>query len=357
VNETSEIIMTTQITLPQPDDCHVHLRDGALLALTVPHIAKQCARAIVMPNLLPPIITVKSAADYRARILAAVPADCDFEPLMTLYLTDETTQDELIAAKNSGFIHAVKCYPAGATTHSDSGVTNLKKCYSLFETMQEIDMPLLLHGEVTDPDVDIFDREAVFIERTLNPIIQAFPELRIVLEHITTKTAVEFILATNDNVAATITAHHLWLDRNDLLVGGIRPHYYCLPILKRASDKKALRKAAISGNKKFFMGTDSAPHPHTDKETSCGCAGIYTAYASLALYATVFEEENAIDKLASFCSVFGAQFYQLPVSTVQCKLKKQTWTVPKSYGVGNTNIIPFAANEQLTWSQNCETYR
>jgi len=345
-----QITMTKQIVLQRPDDFHIHLRDEDLLSLTVPHVTAQCARAIVMPNLKPPITTVKMAADYRQRILAHIPEGQDFEPLMTLYLTDSTDSNDLQSAKDSGIIHAVKCYPAGATTHSEAGVTNLEALYPLFETMQQIDMPLLLHGEVTDTNVDIFDREAVFIERTLNPIIKAFPELRIVLEHITTKVAVDFINESSTPIAATITAHHLWLTRNDLLVGGIRPHYYCLPIVKRTEDRAALREAATSGNPKFFMGTDSAPHPIETKESSCGCAGIYTAHATMSLYATVFEQENALEKLSDFCCKFGAEFYQLPINSAQCVLEKKSWTVPESYAFSHSEIIPFASNERLKWT-------
>jgi len=338
-----------KITLLQPDDWHSHLRDDAALATTVPHTAQFFARAIVMPNLRPPVTTVEQAQAYRERILAHVPNGHHFEPLMTLYLTDNTSADELRAAKASDFIHAVKYYPAGATTHSDAGVTQLEKVYPLLEVMSEIDLPLLMHGETTDPSVDIFDREAYFIEHALAPLTERFPQLRMVLEHITTEQAVDFVLDSTPHVGATITVHHLLLQRNDMLAGGIRPHYYCLPILKRQRHQEALHRAAASGNPKFFLGTDSAPHNQQSKESDCGCAGIYTAHAALPLYAEAFEQIGTLDKLEAFASHHGADFYGLPRNTRTMTLEKRAWHVPAAYPLGNDTLIPLRQGESIAW--------
>ena len=297
-----------QLTLTRPDDWHLHLRDGALMQAVLPDTARQFARAIVMPNLKPPVTTTTQAREYRQRILAALPAGAKFEPLMTLYLTDNTTVQEVRKAKQSGIIHAFKYYPAGATTNSDAAVTDLRKAYPALEEMQRCDVPLLVHGEVTDSAVDVFDRERVFIDRVLQPLLRDLPQLRVVFEHITTLEAVQFVTAAANTIAATITAHHLLYNRNAMFSGGLRPHYYCLPVLKREAHRMALIAAATSGNKKFFLGTDSAPHAQYTKETSCGCAGIYTAHAAIELYAEAFEQANALDKLEAFASFFGADF-------------------------------------------------
>ncbi len=334
------------LILPRPDDWHVHLRDGDMLAAVLPDTARRFARAIVMPNLKPPVRTVSEAAAYRARILAALPAGMRFEPLMTLYLTDNTSPAEIFKARDSGFVHAVKYYPAGATTNSDSGVTDIGRVETALEAMQEAGLPLLLHGEVTDPDVDLFDREAVFIDRILAPLLQRQPRLKVVLEHITTRQAAEFVAAAPANVGATITAHHLLYNRNAMFQGGIRPHYYCLPVLKRETHREALIAAATSGNPKFFLGTDSAPHARAAKETACGCAGIYTAHAAIELYAEVFESANALDRLQAFCSHFGADFYGLPRNSDTITLVKVNHTLPGTHPGG---ITPLRANEQLAW--------
>ena len=338
------------ITLTRPDDWHLHLRDGAALATTVPHTARSFARAIVMPNLKPPVTTTELALAYRARILAALPAGVSFEPLMTLYLTDNTPAQEIIRARQSGQVAAVKLYPAGATTHSDAGVTALEKTWPALEAMQEHGLPLLIHGEVTDTNIDIFDRERVFIERHLIPLTQRFPALRIVFEHITTKEAADFVRAASPNVAATITAHHLLLNRNAMLAGGIRPHYYCLPVLKRETHRLALIAAATSGNPKFFLGTDSAPHTRLTKETSCGCAGMYTAHAAIELYAEAFEAAGALDKLEGFASFYGPDFYHLPRNNTHITLRKQAWRVPATYALGDDVLVPFRANESIAWT-------
>lgn len=340
-----------KITLTQPDDWHAHLRDGAFLQRTVYDITQQFARAIVMPNLMPPVLTVAEANAYKDRIMAHVPKDKHFTPLMTLYLTDTFLPETIVAAKNSGFIHACKLYPAGATTHSDAGVRDIKKIYSVFETMEKKGLPLLLHGEATDPHIDIFQRERVFIDEVLSPLCKSFPNLKIVLEHITTKEAVEFILAAPNNIAATITAHHLLLNRNALFEGGINPHHYCLPILKRNEHQQALIQAAISGNPKFFLGTDSAPHAVNKKECSHGCAGIYTSHAAIELYAEVFEQVNALDKLEAFASFFGADFYGLPRNTTSITIEKKPWQVPKSLKFGNQILKPFRAGEIINWTR------
>lgn len=336
------------LTLTQPDDWHLHVRDGAVLKTVLPHTVRQFARAIIMPNLKPPVRSVEDAAAYRDRILAAIPTGQRFEPLMTLYLTDNTSPEDITAAKESQFVKAVKYYPAGATTNSDFGVTDIRKCDRVFETMQEVDLPLLLHGEVTDSEVDVFEREKVFIERHLIPLKQRFPDLRIVLEHITTADAVQFVLSA-DNVAATITPQHLLFNRNILFKGGIRPHYYCLPILKGEKHRQAIVQAATSGNPKFFLGTDSAPHARNNKETSCGCAGCYSALHALALYAEAFERADALDKLEAFASFYGPDFYQLPRNTEQITLTKSTWRIPEEIPLSESELVPLWAGHEITW--------
>ena len=340
-----------QITLTQPDDFHLHLRDGEQMKAVLPYSARQFARAIIMPNLKPPIVSTEMAAAYRQRIVSALPDDLknSFEPLMTLYLTDNTTPGEILRAKESGIVYGIKLYPAGATTNSDAGVTDIAYCYLVLETMEKCGMPLLVHGEITDPAVDVFDREKMFIDRVLMPITQHFPGLRIVFEHITTQDAADFVTNATDNIAATITAHHLRYNRNAIFQGGIRPHYYCLPVLKRESHRKALIKAATSGNKKFFLGTDSAPHPCTLKENDCGCAGIFTAHAAIELYAEVFEQADALDKLESFASFNGADFYQLPRNSTTITLSKTQWNLPKHIDFAKDILIPLAAGETLLW--------
>ena len=339
-----------KLTITRPDDWHLHVRDGELLKDIVPFSAHQFARAIIMPNLSPPVITTAQALAYRERILAVLDADTEFNPLMTLYLTDNTPADEISQARNSQHIHAVKLYPAGATTNSDAGVTDIKKCYGTLEAMQQQGMPLLVHGEVTDPQIDIFDREQVFIEKVLIPTRQAFPELKIVFEHITTRQAVDYVLSEDSQyTAATITPQHLLYNRNALFSGGIRPHYYCLPVLKREEHRLALVAAATSGNPRFFLGTDSAPHAQNQKETSCGCAGIFSAPLALELYARVFDENNALDKLEGFASFYGADFYQLPRNSEQISLQKQSWQVPDSYPLADGRIIPLHAGGTEDW--------
>ena len=342
--------MTTKtLTITRPDDWHLHVRDGDALNAVLPDTARQFARAIIMPNLKPPVRSTLEAGGYRDRILAALPANTAFEPLMTLYLTDNTDPAEIKRAKASGFVYAVKYYPAGATTNSDSGVTDIRKCDAVFEMMQSVGMPLLLHGEVTDSDVDIFDREKIFIERYLISLTLRFPNLRIVFEHITTANAVKFVLAASENVAATITAHHLLFNRNEIFKGGIRPHYYCLPVLKREEHRLALLKAAISGSQKFFLGTDSAPHAKNTKEANCGCAGCYTALHAMELYATAFESADALDKLEGFASFFGADFYRLPRNTGTITLEKSLWQVPDELPFSGSAIVPLRAGDMLDW--------
>jgi dihydroorotase len=336
------------LTITQPDDWHLHLRDGDALQAVLPHTVRQFARAIVMPNLKPPVRSVAEAAAYRDRILAAVPTGQSFEPLMTLYLTDNTTPEEIIAAKESQFVKAVKYYPAGATTNSDFGVTDIRKCDRVFEAMQAVDLPLLLHGEVTDHIVDVFDRERVFIDRYLVPLTSRFPRLRVVLEHITTSEAVAFVLSA-DRVAATITPQHLLFNRSQIFQGGIRPHFYCLPILKRETHRQALLEAATSGNPKFFLGTDSAPHARDSKETFCGCAGCYSALHAMELYAEAFESVGAIDRLEAFASFYGADFYQLPRNSGQVTLVKQAWRVPEELPFPGSGLVPLWAGEEMTW--------
>lgn len=338
-----------QITLTRPDDWHVHVRDGAALHTVVPHTARQFARAIIMPNLRPPIIATDQALAYRQRILAAVPTGLDFDPLMTLYLTDNTSPKEIERAKASGQVVACKLYPAGATTNSDSGVTRIESIYPALAAMEETGLLLLVHGEVTNGDVDIFDREAVFIKRVLMPLSDRFPRLKVVMEHITTQEAVDFVTAAPATVAATITAHHLLYNRNALFLGGIRPHYYCLPVLKREAHRLALLAAAISGNPKFFLGTDSAPHARHTKETGCGCAGCYTAHAALELYAEAFEEANALERLEGFASFHGADFYGLPRNHGTLILRKETRPVATQFEFGDATLIPLRAGETLAW--------
>lgn len=341
-------VMTDQIRLTRPDDWHIHLRDGAALSRTVPDAARCFQRAIVMPNLAPPVMNTEQALAYKSRILDARPTGSQFEPLMVLYLTDSTDPNEIFRAKAAG-IHACKLYPAGATTNSASGVTDINKIYPVLEAMQEAGMVFLLHGEVTDSAIDIFDREKVFLERTFSQVVTHFPTLRMVLEHITTRDSADFVAAAPAHVAATITAHHLLYNRNHMLAGGIRPHYYCLPILKRNTHQEALVAAATSGNPKFFLGTDSAPHAQNKKEAACGCAGSYTANAAIELYAEVFEDADALDKLEAFASHFGPDFYQLPRNTDTITLVKQAWQMPDSLSLGDQALIPLRAGETLRW--------
>lgn len=337
------------LTLTRPDDWHLHLRDGDVLHAVLPHSARQFARAIIMPNLRPPVTTTAQALAYRTRILEALPDGMKFEPLMTLYLTDNTSPAEIARAKSSGLIHACKLYPAGATTNSDSGVTDIHKIYPVLEAMQTHEMPLLVHSEVTDPQVDIFDREAVFIARVLVPTMRDFSALKVVLEHLTTQDAVEYVREAPATIAATITAHHLLYNRNAIFQGGIRPHYYCLPVLKRERHRQALLKAATSGDPKFFLGTDSAPHPRSGKETACGCAGCYTAHAALELYAEAFDSVGALDKLEAFASFHGADFYGLPRNSETVTLQRQPVPVPDSFPLGEDRLIPLRSGESLAW--------
>jgi dihydroorotase len=337
------------ITLTRPDDWHLHLRDGPALASIAGHSAERFGRAIIMPNLKPPITTTAQVLAYRERILAALPKGARFEPLMTLYLTDHTPPEEIRRAKRSGQVHAVKLYPAGATTYSDQGVTDMRHVFRTLGAMEEEQVPLLVHGEVTDPEVDVFDRERVFIERTLAPLLERFSGLRVVFEHITTQEAAEFVMGGPERLAATITAHHLLLNRNALFQGGIRPHYYCLPVLKREVHRQALLRAAASGSPKFFLGTDSAPHARTAKENARGCAGIYTAHAGIELYAEIFEEAGALDRLEGFASQFGADFYGLPRNSGTVTLRKETWRVPERFMLGVDELIPFRGGEECRW--------
>ena len=337
------------LTLTRPDDWHLHLRDGDAMRAVLPHSTRQFARAIIMPNLRPPVTTTEQALAYRARILDAIPAGSTFQPLMTLYLTDNTSPAEIVRTKDSNHVVACKLYPAGATTNSDSGVTDVRNIYSVLEMMQAHGLPLLVHGEVTDPEVDVFDREAVFIERVLMPTIRDFPALKVVLEHITTQDAVEYVRAAPATIAATITAHHLLYNRNAIFQGGIRPHYYCLPILKREHHRQALIRAATSGDPKYFLGTDSAPHPRQGKETACGCAGCYTAHAALELYAEAFESADALDKLEAFASLHGPDFYGLPRNTKTLTLLRQPTSVPDRFPFGTDTLIPLRAGETVRW--------
>jgi len=341
--------MITELTLTRPDDWHLHLRDGDGLKAVLPDTAKQFARAIVMPNLRPPVTTAEAALAYYQRIKQALPAGLTFEPLMTLYLTDNTPAQEIVAARASGVVQAVKLYPAGATTNSDSGVTSLHKCAGALAEMEKQGMPLLIHGEVTDGEVDVFDREKVFIERHLQPLLKDFPGLKVVFEHITTQDAAAFVAAGSANLAATITAHHLLMNRNAMFSGGMRPHHYCLPVLKRETHRLALVQAAISGSGKFFLGTDSAPHPKSAKEASCGCAGMYTAHAAIELYAEAFEEAGALDQLQGFASEFGADFYGLPRNREQITLRKVAWQVPETIPFADDVLVPLRAGQTIAW--------
>jgi dihydroorotase len=338
----------SSITITQPDDWHLHLRDGEALKSVAPFTARQFARAIVMPNLNPPVTTVIRAVEYLDQILAAVDGT-DFEPLMTLYLTDETSAKEIIAARKSCFIKGIKLYPAGATTNSDAGVTDLKHCDGALEEMQKAGLPLLVHGEVTDPQTDVFDREKVFIEKKLLPLSQRYPELKIVFEHITTKEAADFVTQSGDHIAATITPHHLLYNRNAMFKGGLQPHNYCLPILKRDIHQQALLATIRSGNKKFFLGTDSAPHAKNKKESACGCAGIFSAHAAIEIYTTIFEQQNALDKLEAFASFNGPDFYGLPRNSKTITLLKENWKIPEQYPLGEKTLVPFLAGETIPW--------
>jgi len=342
-------ISVDTITLRRPDDWHVHLRDGAMLAVVLPFTARQFARAIVMPNLVPPVTDVAAALAYRERILAALPAGASFTPLMTCYLTDTTDPQEVARGFEQGIFTAAKLYPAHATTNSALGVTDIDRVMPVFERMTALGMPLLVHGEVTDPAVDVFDREAVFIDRVLDPLRRRLPELRIVLEHITTEEAVGYVEVGGPNLAATITAHHLVINRNAIFSGGIRPHLYCLPIAKREKHRQALRRAATSGNPRFFLGTDSAPHLVPAKETACGCAGIFTAPCALEIYAEVFEEEGALDRLEAFAAFNGPKFYRLPVNEIRVIMRREPFAVPRSIGEGANALVPFRAGEILRW--------
>lgn len=339
----------TTLRLRRPDDWHLHLRDGAHLAAVAPFTAAQFARAIVMPNLKPPVTTVASAAAYRDRILGALPSHARFEPLMTLYLTDGTPSDEIRLAKSSGFIVGAKLYPAGATTHSDAGVTGIERIYDVLATMEECGLVFQVHGEVTDRDVDVFDRERVFIDRILEPVTRRFPRLKIVFEHVTTREAVEFVKQAGNHVAATITPQHLLHNRNALFQGGIRPHFYCLPVLKREHDRQALVAAATSDSNKFFLGTDSAPHAKHTKENACGCAGIFSAHAAIELYAEVFEQAHKLDRLEAFASERGPAFYGLPRNEEFIELERTEWRVPATYRFGADELVPFRAGETLAW--------
>lgn len=341
--------MSDRLTLLRPDDWHIHLRDGAVLQHTVRDVARTFARAIIMPNLVPPVRNAAEADAYRQRILAARPAGSRFEPLMVLYLTDNTTAEEVRSAKASGFVHAAKLYPAGATTNSDSGVTSIDNIFHVLEAMAEVGLPLLVHGEVTRAEVDVFDREKRFIDEHLTRVVERFPSLKVVFEHITTDDAAQFVQAAPANVGATITAHHLLYNRNHMLVGGIRPHFYCLPILKRNTHQEALLDAATSGNPKFFLGTDSAPHAQHAKEAACGCAGCYTAHAAIELYAEAFEQRNALDKLEGFASQFGPDFYGLPRNTDRITLVREEWVGPSELPLGENRVIPLRAGEKLQW--------
>jgi dihydroorotase len=337
------------LTIARPDDWHLHLRDGQALAAVVAATARVFARAIVMPNLKPPVTTVADAARYRARILAALPPESTFNPLMTLYLTDRTTADEIARAKASGFVHACKYYPAGATTHSEAGVTSVDNAYPVFAAMQQYGVVLCVHGEVTDPDVDVFDRERVFIDRHLTRIAAEFPDLRIVVEHLTTREGVQFVQSAGPGIAATLTPQHLLYSRNAMLAGFVRPHLYCLPILKRETHRQALVAAATSGNTKFFLGTDSAPHPRHAKESACGCAGCYSAPAAIELYAEIFDSANALDKLEGFASFHGADFYGLARNTDAITLLRDSWQMPAEFAFGSDAVVPLRSGESVRW--------
>lgn len=345
----SDSVTPSSVTLTRPDDWHLHLRDGAVLRDVLPHTARQFARAIVMPNLKPPVTTVALAKAYYERIVAVLPSNLKFEPLMTLYLTDKTSPDEIRRAVDSGFIHGVKLYPAGATTNSDAGVTSLKHCMTTLETMQEVGLPLLVHGEVTDGDIDLFDREAVFIEKILIPLRKQLPALKIVFEHITTYQAADYVRDADGPIAATITAHHLLYNRNAIFKGGVRPHYYCLPVLKRETHRQALLKAAGSGNPRFFLGTDSAPHAKGLKEHACGCAGCYTALHAMELYAQAFEEIGALNKLEAFSSFHGPDFYGLPRNQDRITIERRPWHIPEELRMAESTVVPLDAGQLLQW--------
>ena len=341
--------MTSTLTITRPDDWHLHLRDGAVLSDVLPHTARQFARAIVMPNLKPPVTTTEMASAYRERILAALPSGMRFEPLMTLYLTDNTSAEEIRRAVDSGIVRGVKLYPAGATTNSDAGVTDLKRCMAALEQMQVLGLPLLVHGEVTDGDIDLFDREAVFIERVLMPLRRQLPSLKIVFEHITTKEAVQYVQDAEGPIGATITAHHLLYNRNAIFKGGVRPHYYCLPVLKRETHRLALIAAATSGNPKFFLGTDSAPHERGLKEHACGCAGCYTALHAMELYAQAFDQAGALGQLEAFSSFHGADFYGLPRNQDKITLRREVWSIPDELPMGGSTVVPLDAGQSIHW--------
>ncbi len=338
-----------RITITRPDDWHLHLRDGQAMASVLGDTARRFGRAIVMPNLKPPVRTTQEALNYRDRILSELPEGSAFDPLMTLYLTDDTPPEEIGRAKLSGRVHGVKYYPAGATTHSDAGVTRISRCFRALEKMEQLGLPLLIHGEVTDPAVDVFDREKAFVDEVLGPIVERFSSLKVVLEHVTTRDAVQYVEVTGPNVAATITPQHLLLNRNALFLGGIRPHHYCLPVLKREEHREALVDAATSGNPKFFLGSDSAPHSRVTKEADCGCAGVYSAHAAIELYTTAFEEAGALDKLEGFASHFGADFYGLPRNKDTLTLLRREWTVPKTLRFGGEELVPLRAGETIPW--------
>lgn len=338
-----------ELSIRRPDDWHVHLRDGSGLASVARFTAERFGRAIVMPNLRPPVVSVDQAAAYKARIVQALPAGCRFEPLMTLYLTDATAPEEIDRAMQSGIVHGVKLYPAGATTHSEAGVTDIAKTYAVLERMQSVGLPLLVHGETTRPDVDVFDRETVFIDELLAPLVERFPRLKVVFEHITTARAAEFVAGARAGVAATITPQHLLHNRNAIFSGGIRPHFYCLPVLKRERDREALVRAATGGSAKYFLGTDSAPHERSTKENACGCAGMFTAHAAIELYAEVFEEAGRLDRLEAFASHFGADFYGLPRHEERITLVREAWTPAGTYGFGAGSVVPYRAGESIAW--------
>jgi dihydroorotase len=338
-----------RLTLTRPDDWHLHVRDGAHLASVVPFTARQFARAVIMPNLKPPVTTVAMARNYRQRILQAVPAQYRFEPLMTLYLTDSTSPEEIRAAKASGFIVGAKLYPAGATTHSDAGVTSIEKIHPALEAMEECGLVLQVHGEVTDANVDVFDRECVFIDRILARVVERFSRLRVVFEHVTTREAVQFVTSARPDIAATITPQHLLLNRNAIFQGGIRPHHYCLPVLKRERDRTALVEAATGADARFFLGTDSAPHARHTKEHACGCAGIFSAHAAIELYADAFEQAGRLDRLQAFASERGPDFYGLPRNSEHITLERSPWTPPTSYAFGEDQLVPFRAGESIAW--------
>jgi len=341
--------MTDFIDIIQPDDWHLHLRDGQALATTAPATANIFKRAIIMPNLAPPVTTTEQAESYQQRILQQVPQGSEFEPLMTLYLTNSTTLEEIVRAKSSGLVFGCKLYPAGATTNSDAGVTDISSVYPVLEKMMEVGLPLLVHGEVVAEEVDIFDREKRFLGNILQPLTERFKALPVVLEHITTEDAVQFVKDARDNIGATITAHHLLYNRNHMLVGGIRPHFYCLPVLKRAQHQQALQDAVASGNERFFLGTDSAPHPQEKKETACGCAGCFTAPAAIEMYAEAFDQLGVIDKLEAFAGINGPKFYRLPINPGKIRLTRESWKLPESMSLETSQIIPFRAGETLSW--------